>query len=94
MAVQGDILYRNATQWVRLPAGTAGRALVTGGAGANPSWYDGLSGTIEFYAAATSGGTVDVLNTVVITEGLITSWVQGAPAGTGTPIGLLLALSF
>lgn len=35
---QGDIVYRNATSWVRLPAGTAGQVLTTGGAGANPSW--------------------------------------------------------
>lgn len=35
---QGDILYRNATAWVRLPAGTSGDVLTTGGAGANPSW--------------------------------------------------------
>ena len=35
---QGDILYYNGTAWVRLGAGTNGQALVTGGAGANPSW--------------------------------------------------------
>lgn len=35
---QGDILYRNATNWVRLAAGTAGQALVTAGAGSNPYW--------------------------------------------------------
>ena len=38
MAAQGDILYRNATVWVRLAAGAAGRFLRTNGAGANPSW--------------------------------------------------------
>lgn len=35
---QGDILYRNATNWVRLAAGTAGYSLITAGAGANPAW--------------------------------------------------------
>lgn len=35
---QGDVLYRNATVWTFLPAGTAGQVLTTGGAGANPSW--------------------------------------------------------
>jgi hypothetical protein len=35
---QGDILYRGATEWVRLPAGSAGQSLVTSGTGANPSW--------------------------------------------------------
>lgn len=35
---QGDILYRNASAWVRLAAGTAGQVLRTNGAAANPSW--------------------------------------------------------
>ena len=35
---QGDILYYNGTDWVRLGAGTNGQVLQTGGAGANPSW--------------------------------------------------------
>lgn len=35
---QGDILYRNALNWVRLAAGTAGQGLVTAGAGSNPYW--------------------------------------------------------
>jgi hypothetical protein len=35
---QGDILYRNATEWVNLGAGTSGQVLQTNGAGANPSW--------------------------------------------------------
>jgi hypothetical protein len=42
----------------------------------------GISGTVTFYAASSSGGTVDVLNTVTIVCGLITAWVQGTP-GTG-----------
>jgi len=35
---QGDILYFNGTNWVRLGAGTAGYYLKTQGAGANPTW--------------------------------------------------------
>lgn len=37
-AAQGDILYRGASSWTRLAAGTSGQALTTGGTGANPSW--------------------------------------------------------
>jgi len=37
-ATQGDILYRNATEWVNLGAGTSGQFLQTQGAGANPQW--------------------------------------------------------
>lgn len=35
---QGDVMYRGSSVWARLGAGTNGQALVTGGAGANPSW--------------------------------------------------------
>lgn len=37
-AAQGDILYRGATTWTRLGAGTSGQYLKTQGAGANPIW--------------------------------------------------------
>ena len=45
-AVQGDILYRNATEWVVLAPGTSGFVLTTGGAGANPTWATVSAGTI------------------------------------------------
>lgn len=35
---QGDIIYRNATEWVKLSAGTSGYFLKTLGASANPEW--------------------------------------------------------
>jgi hypothetical protein len=44
-AAQGDLLYRSASGWARLPAGTSGNFLKTLGAGANPTW-----------AAASGGG--------------------------------------
>lgn len=37
-AAQGDILYRGATTWTRLGAGTSGQFLKTNGTGANPAW--------------------------------------------------------
>lgn len=37
---QGDVLYYNGTNLVNLGAGTSGQALVTQGAGANPTWAD------------------------------------------------------
>lgn len=37
-AAQGDIIYHNGTNLVRLPAGTTGYFLRTGGVSANPSW--------------------------------------------------------
>lgn len=38
LTTQGDILYRDGSGLARLAAGTNGQALLTGGAGANPSW--------------------------------------------------------
>lgn len=37
-AAQGDILYRGASTWARLGAGTSGHFLKTLGPGANPAW--------------------------------------------------------
>lgn len=44
---QGDILYYNGTDWVRLGAGTSGQLLQSGGAGANVSWTDAPSGKVK-----------------------------------------------
>ena len=38
LTTEGDILYRDGSGLQRLAAGTNGQALITGGAGANPSW--------------------------------------------------------
>ena len=61
-AAQGDVLYYNGTSYVRLAPGTSGQVLVSGGAGANPSW--GSGGAFASYAlladhktTGTEGGT-------------------------------------
>jgi len=46
LTTQGDILYRDASGLQRLGAGTNGQALITGGAGANPSWGNAGGGKI------------------------------------------------
>ena len=46
LTTQGDLVYRDGSGLVRLGAGTAGQALLTGGAGANPSWGTAPSGKI------------------------------------------------
>ena len=38
LTTQGDLVYRDGSGLQRLGAGTSGQALITGGAGANPSW--------------------------------------------------------
>lgn len=52
-AAQGDILYRGASAWARLPAGTTGYLLKTGGASADPAWAGGV-------IALTDGATISV----------------------------------
>lgn len=63
-AAQGDILYRGASSWTRLAAGTNGQYLQTQGAGANPQWATvvaggspgGSSGQVQFNSGGTAFG--------------------------------------
>ncbi len=65
---QGDIYYNNGSAIARLGAGTSGQALITGGAGANPSW--GSAGGLNQFVTArdatvktrTSNGTLDLVS--------------------------------
>jgi len=69
---QGDILYRNATTWVRLPAGTSGQYLQTQGAGANPQWSTiagggdvvGPASSVDYALAIFNGTTGKLLRQV------------------------------
>ena len=54
---QGDIMYYNGTDWVRLGAGTSGYYLQTQGAGANPRWYQATGGSSDW---TKTGGTPDL----------------------------------
>lgn len=61
---QGDILYRNATNWVRLAAGTNGYFLKTQGAGANPTWAVpevGIANAIANGATLADSGAFDAV---------------------------------
>lgn len=53
-AAQGDILYRGATGWTRLGAGTSGQYLKTQGGAANPVWADVTSGTGRSFSILTA----------------------------------------
>ena len=57
---QGDILYYNGTDYVRLGAGTNGQALKTAGAAANPAWGD-VTSTGDF----ANGGDTATANRVL-----------------------------
>lgn len=57
---QGDILYFNGTNVVKLAAGTSGHYLKTQGAGANPTW-----------AAVSGGGSLDPGSLLISSERFI-----------------------
>jgi hypothetical protein len=66
-AAQGDILYRGASTWTRLAAGTNGHYLQTKGSGANPEW------------AAVSGGSGGATNLWIPAS----AWIPKTTAGCG-----------
>lgn len=76
---QGDILFRNATDWVTLEPGTTGQVLTTHGPAADPSWENGGSGSGG--GVVYDDGTVPAGNTVINT----TSEVAFASAYTFDP---------
>jgi hypothetical protein len=53
-STQGQVLYRDASQWAALSPGSAGQVLTSGGAAANPSWTT-VTGTGDVTAAANFG---------------------------------------
>ena len=78
---QGNILYRNATGWVVLAPGTAGEALISGGAATNISWGPiAGSGTVT---SLTSGTGITLSPSTITTTGSISiSIVPLANGGT------------
>lgn len=63
-AARGDILYRGASTWSRLPAGTDGKVLTTHGASADPTWETpsgGGGGVVGFAIFDTHGADISGL---------------------------------
>lgn len=58
---QGDTIYYNGSAWTRLGTGTAGQALISGGAAANPSWGGALPWTNVLWVVYTpsTGAVLD-----------------------------------
>lgn len=71
---QGDILYCNGTNWVRLAAGTSGQVLQTQGASANPRWIGRVSNTV---IGSTSNPTTTSATYVVVPQMTITATTNG-----------------
>lgn len=67
-AAQGDILYRGASSWARLAAGTSGQFLKTLGSGANPAWDTvSSSATTLLGTLTTTSGTSQQLSGLTLT---------------------------
>lgn len=82
-AAQGDILYRGASAWERLPAGTSGNVLQTQGAGANPQWAAGGAGDFVLLTSGTvsSAASLDiVLTSYTAYRGLVFELSNFVPA--------------
>lgn len=83
---QGDILYRGAAAWERLPAGTSGQLLRTNGAATNPSWQ---SVPVQGTSQAFSGSSITFTG-IPSTAKIIT--VPVAQMGTASSASILVRL--
>ena len=64
---QGDILYFNGTNWVRLAAGTSGYFLRTSGIAANPAWAGtGLSASSSSTTSVANGAGEITIATITV----------------------------
>jgi len=72
---QGDIMYYDGTNYVRLAAGTSGQVLTTGGSGANPAW---AADSTNVGNTALGGGVLTgTVGNASIATGAITSAMLG-----------------
>src|SRR6185312_13441182 len=70
-ATQGDILYRNASNWTVLAPGSSGQILTSGGPSANPAWSAVGSGTVQSVGLSLPG-IFTVSGSPVTTTGTLT----------------------
>ena len=73
---RGDLLYRGASKWGNLAAGTSGQVLATQGAGADPHWIDLPAGVTD-HGALTGLGDDDHLQYHNDTRGDARYYTQG-----------------
>lgn len=79
---QGDVIYRGASNWARLPAGTNGQFLQTQGASANPQWATVSAGAATSEPFITHAATGGLSNEKVLTEGSYLDVTLGANDAT------------
>jgi hypothetical protein len=89
-STQGQIAYRNASNWTVLSPGTNGQVLTTAGAAANPTWTT-VTGTGTVTSVATNNGLTGGTITTTGTIGLATIATGNALAYTGVGSGVPVA---
>lgn len=82
-AAQGDILYRGASAWARLAAGTSGQFLKTNGAGANPAWADQSATGLTIGTMTAGSGTAIQFTGIPTTAKLVGITFQALSTNTG-----------
>lgn len=80
-AAQGDILYRGASAWARLGAGTSGQILKTQGAGANPAW---TSWTFDIALSQASPANSTIYLSAKASVGFTIDQIRGLRTASGT----------
>lgn len=87
---QGDVLYHDGSNWAKLAAGIAGQALLTQGAGANPSWGKPTAYDFGIINAPTATGSVNYTHGLGSIPSLIVilGLYHGDGNGTGVSIGV------
>lgn len=92
-AAQGDILYRGASSWARLGAGTSGQALVTGGASANPSWSavgSGSGGALTLISSQSLASASSVTFSSLGSYSHLELYFTGRSDAAGTPVTVIV----
>jgi len=100
-AAQGDILYRGASGWDKLPAGTPDYFLQTKGAGQNPVWAAAAAGGAYFWAkiansavitlSGAGSATLNRLHAVYGTIGDYDIRISGLSPAVGDVVGFYVA---
>lgn len=93
-SAQGDILYRGASGWERLAAGTNGYFLKTQGVAANPVWAaasggSGLAGWTDSFEQFTTTNATPVVKSITLPTGagslvevMVVAWRAASPEKT------------
>ncbi|MDB4278922.1 hypothetical protein N9917_04910, partial [Deltaproteobacteria bacterium] len=94
---QGDVLYFDGTNWVVLPAGTAGQVLQTNGAGADPTWITPTGGGsavwMGFSLTSSSGSAYIRITSAAYTTAASIGWLGSDNVATPISIHVLVVLS-